>query len=78
MQHNLFWKICITVVSVVLCIGSAFQGFAATTQSSTSTAPQILWWYDLQAPSFGSAATGDIDNDGMLEIVFGTYFNDET
>ncbi len=39
--------------------------------------PQILWWYDLNAPSFGSAAAGDIDGDGMLEIVFGTYFNDE-
>jgi outer membrane protein assembly factor BamB len=39
--------------------------------------PQILWWHDLNAPSFGSAAVGDIDNDGMPEIVFGTYFNDE-
>jgi outer membrane protein assembly factor BamB len=39
--------------------------------------PQILWWYDLNAPSFGSSAVGDIDNDGKLEIVFGTYFNDE-
>ncbi|MFH2054576.1 MAG: PQQ-binding-like beta-propeller repeat protein, partial [bacterium] len=39
--------------------------------------PQILWWYDLQAPSFGSAAVGDIDGDDTLEIVFGTYFNDE-
>jgi len=39
--------------------------------------PQILWWYDLNAPSFGSAAVGDIDSDGLLEIVFGTYFNDE-
>jgi len=39
--------------------------------------PQILWWYDLNAPSYGSAATGDIDEDGNLEIVFGTYFNDE-
>lgn len=39
--------------------------------------PEILWWYDLNAPSFGSAATADIDGDGCLEIVFGTYFNDE-
>ena len=30
-----------------------------------------------KAPSFGSAAAGDIDGDGRLEIVFGTYFNDE-
>ncbi|NLP05862.1 PQQ-like beta-propeller repeat protein [Candidatus Fermentibacteria bacterium] len=39
--------------------------------------PRILWWYDLDAPSLGSASVGDIDGDGMPEIVFGTYFNDE-
>ena len=39
--------------------------------------PQILWWYDTNAPCFGSAATEDIDNDSYLELVFGTYFNDE-
>jgi len=39
--------------------------------------PSILWWYNLNAPSFGSAAVGDIDNDSNLEIIFGTYFNDE-
>lgn len=37
----------------------------------------VLWYYDLNAPSFRSAAVGDIDNDGYPEIVFGTYFNDE-
>ena len=37
----------------------------------------IAWWYDLNAPSFGSSACADIDGDGHLEIVFGTYFNDE-
>ena len=40
-------------------------------------AAQILWWRDLAAPSFGSAAVGDIDRDGRPEIVFGTYFNGE-
>jgi outer membrane protein assembly factor BamB len=39
--------------------------------------PSILWWYNLNAPSFGSAAVGDLDGDTNLEIVFGTYFNDE-
>jgi outer membrane protein assembly factor BamB len=39
--------------------------------------PRILWYYDLDAPSFGGAATADLDGDGKLEIVFGTYFNDE-
>jgi len=48
-----------------------------TETKSVAYAPQILWWYDLDAPSFGSAAVDDIDKDGKLEIVFGTYFNDE-
>lgn len=39
--------------------------------------PTIEWWVDLDAPSFGSSATADIDKDGKLEIVFGTYFNGE-
>ena len=39
--------------------------------------PPLLWQYDLYAPSFGSAAVGDIDDDGKPEIVFGTYFEDE-
>jgi outer membrane protein assembly factor BamB len=39
--------------------------------------PEIKWWTDLDAPSFGSAATADLDGDGLPEIVFGTYFNDE-
>jgi outer membrane protein assembly factor BamB len=50
---------------------------AAPETKSVGYAPQILWWYDLDAPSFGSAAVDDIDKDGKLEIVFGTYFNDE-
>jgi outer membrane protein assembly factor BamB len=39
--------------------------------------PAIAWWRDLDAPSFGSAAAADVDRDGLLEVVFGTYFNDE-
>jgi outer membrane protein assembly factor BamB len=37
---------------------------------------KILWWYDLTAPAFGSAAAADLDGDGKLELAFGTYFND--
>jgi outer membrane protein assembly factor BamB len=44
---------------------------------TTEKDDQILWWYPLNAPSFGSSAVDDIDEDGNLEIVFGTYFNDE-
>jgi outer membrane protein assembly factor BamB len=39
--------------------------------------PRILWWHDLDAPSLGSAAVADIDFDGLPEILFGTYWNDE-
>lgn len=40
--------------------------------------PDIIWTYDLDAPSYGGSATADIDDDGHLEIIFGTYFNDES
>jgi outer membrane protein assembly factor BamB len=39
--------------------------------------PKNLWKMPTRAPSFGSGAAADIDGDGKLEIVFGTYFNDE-
>jgi outer membrane protein assembly factor BamB len=51
--------------------------FLIASSNGMAEYPEILWWYDLDAPSFGSSAVGDIDNDGKLEIVFGTYFNDE-
>lgn len=38
----------------------------------------ILWYLDLNSISFGDAVIGDIDDDGKLEIVFSTYFNDES
>jgi len=61
------------LLSVTLCAIS----FAAMTFPAPAFAQEILWWHQLSAPSFGSSATGDIDGDGHLEIVFGTYFNDE-
>ncbi|HTX88384.1 MAG TPA: FG-GAP-like repeat-containing protein [Bacteroidales bacterium] len=38
--------------------------------------PTILWHFDVNAPSYGQAAMGDIDGDGKPEIVFSTYMND--
>lgn len=66
---------------IILCVLFMLFSFhlipPTTTEAETDTTPQILWWYDLNAPSFGSSAVGDIDKDGKLEIVFGTYFNDQ-
>jgi outer membrane protein assembly factor BamB len=38
--------------------------------------PAIKWTFDLDDSAFGQSALGDIDGDGRLEIVFGTYRND--
>lgn len=38
---------------------------------------KALWTRDLKSASYGSGAVADLDGDGKLEIVFGTYFNDE-
>ncbi len=40
--------------------------------------PEVLWKFDLKSVSFGNSCTDDIDGDGKLEIVFSTYFNDES
>lgn len=66
------------VIAFLLCSTStALRFFEGDEKSPEGTDDQILWWYQLDAPSFGSSAVGDIDEDGFLEIVFGTYFNDE-
>ena len=43
---------------------------------STAQFPNLKWEYFTGAPSFGSAAAADLDNDGFYEIVFTTYTND--
>jgi outer membrane protein assembly factor BamB len=40
-------------------------------------APKLLWKFDLSSPSFGGPAIGDLNGDGKLALVFGTYYNDE-
>ena len=45
-------------------------------QGAAADPPPLLWEQPLGAPSFGSAALGDIDEDGKPEIVFGAYFGD--
>jgi outer membrane protein assembly factor BamB len=76
---NLIKKSIIFTICLILIIA----GFVPNTFSGNEgerhrqNYPEILWWYDINAPCFGSAATDDFDNDGNLELVFGTYFNDE-
>ncbi len=41
-----------------------------------SQTPKILWWFDTHDQAAGQSAIGDIDQDGMYEIVFGCYRND--
>ncbi len=70
--------ICIGSIVFLLCFTpSSGSSLLDSENSSFERNDQILWWYQLDAPSFGSSAVGDIDEDGFLEIVFGTYFNDE-
>ncbi len=63
---------------VLLCVSVLYVPFGVSENGFETQYPEIMWFYDLNAPSFGSAATADIDGDGLLEIVFGTYFNDES
>jgi outer membrane protein assembly factor BamB len=51
--------------------------FSFLNQVSTQT-PEIKWWFDMDDTSYGSACTGDIDNDGKLEIVFSCYRRDSS
>lgn len=58
-----------------LAVGQVEPNQATSAPSSQNQ--RTIWSLPTQAPSFGSAAAGDIDGDGKPEIVFGTYFNDE-
>jgi len=72
--------VCMLLIVATVCSVSGTMNFYNKLDRQNivgNGTPQILWWYDLDAPSFGSAAVDDIDGDGFLEIVFGTYFNDE-
>ena len=36
----------------------------------------VLWTFDMNSSAYGGGAIDDIDNDGKMEIVFGTYMGD--
>ncbi len=64
------FQLCFWLMTFITFSSFAVEGDVCSDQT-------VLWWYDLNAPSFGSAAVDDIDGDGYAEIVFGCYFNDE-
>ncbi|HVQ01862.1 MAG TPA: PQQ-binding-like beta-propeller repeat protein, partial [Candidatus Thermoplasmatota archaeon] len=70
------WVVYLLVCVLVLPVIAGPQ-IQKNSRCSNGSSPSILWHHDLLAPSFGSAAVGDIDGDGKQEIVFGTYFHDE-
>jgi outer membrane protein assembly factor BamB len=49
-----------------------------TPQITQAQTPGILWSFDTRDASFGQTAAGDIDDDGLLELVFGCYRNDSS
>ncbi len=52
-----------------------FTVFAISFSVNAQT-PSVKWWYNTNDASFGQSAAGDIDGDGLLEVVFGCYRND--
>jgi outer membrane protein assembly factor BamB len=60
---------------------TALSSLAATSPQQKlpggETSPKLLWQRDLSSPSYGGGAIGDLNKDGNLVLVFGTYYNDE-
>lgn len=57
--------------------GVADEAATSPAAPPSKAAPQLLWKVDLTSASYGGGAIGDLNGDGNLVIVFGTYFNDE-
>lgn len=68
-------KLTIYLIKLFL-ISSILLIFASKLLLAVPT-PEILWHFDTDDSAFGMTATGDIDGDGKLELVFGCYRNDD-
>ncbi len=68
-------------VLLVLAVGHLWATLAAQKPSRASgkaARPKVAWVQTISSPSFGAAAVADIDDDGRLEVAFGTYFGDNS
>jgi len=72
----------IGVMPVICGISSRYTGFhnsvitsffGSNNKNDSST---ILWTFNITSNAYGGSAVDDIDNDGKMEIVFGTYMGD--
>ena len=62
-----------------LLSGTSYQANQESSEAGAAkTEIKVAWTKELNSPSFGAAAVADIDDDGRLEIAFGTYFEDDS
>ena len=75
------------VVTLVLPLGILTAGTSSSDEpletNGMASLPlhndlKVAWKAEISSPSFGGAAVADIDDDGRLEIAFGTYFGDNS
>ncbi len=60
-----------------LAVVAALAAAPVATLAADDDPPKVEWTLELSSDSKGGAHAADIDGDGDLEIVFGTYFGDE-
>ena len=66
-----------SIMLAFLLIGAVFATQEAE-KSVDRSEVKVAWSVQLDSPSFGGAAVADIDDDGRLEVAFGTYFGDNS
>jgi len=62
----------------VLLVCAVSVAATLVAQKPVRPRPKVAWTQPISSPSFGAAAVADIDDDGRLEVAFGTYFGDNS